>query len=111
MNYEIVYKEDTILEFLNQYPCYKSDIWYGNEMKIAKESSRPLNRYRNKIDFTFCKNNSIRNEIKYYFGKNLNDSLYSVITVFEVKDHHLKRMCIWYSKIEPPSHLKTEPLQ
>jgi integrase len=91
MNIESV-NEDSIIDFFNQYTCYKSDIWYGNEMKIAKESSRPLNRYRNKIDFSFCKNSYIKNEIKYYFGKNLNDSLYSVITVFEGKAHHLRRM-------------------
>lgn len=92
MNIERVNKEDSIVYFLNQYPCYKSDVWYGNEMKIAKESRRPLNRYRNKIDFSFCKNRHIKDELKYYFGKNLNDSLYSVITVFEGKAHHLKRM-------------------
>src|SRR5699024_7129318 len=70
-------------------------------MKIAKESSRPLNRYRNKIDFTFCKNNCIRKGIKYYFGKNLNDSLYSVITVFEGRAHHLRRMLKFLDKNYP----------
>lgn len=101
MNIENVYKDDKIIEFLNQYPCYKSDVWYGNEMEIAKESRRPLNRYRNKIDFSFCKNGNIKSEIKYYFGKNLNDSLYSVITVFEGKAHHLKRMLKFLDKNYP----------
>src|SRR5699024_8181604 len=60
--------------------------------KVVKESSRPVNKYRNNLDFNICINNYIKNEIKYYFGKNLKDSLYSVIIIFEVKVHHLRRM-------------------
>ncbi|MBD8025576.1 tyrosine-type recombinase/integrase [Ureibacillus sp. Re31] len=85
--------EENIIElFFQQYPVYKQDIWLANDMEIAKESKRPVRKDRNKIDFTVYKNTYIKNEIKYYFGKNLNDSLSSVITIFESKAHHLKRM-------------------
>lgn len=101
MNFESVYEENIIIDFFNQHPCYKADVWHGNEMEIAKESCRPLDPYRSKIDFTICKNNYIRNEIKYYFGKNLNDSLYSVITIFEGKAHHLRRMLRFLDRTFP----------
>ncbi|MED0962372.1 tyrosine-type recombinase/integrase [Bacillus paramycoides] len=85
-------QESFVTEFFIKHPCYKADIWYGDEMEVAKESSRRINPYRNRIDFSSCKNSNIKDEIKCYFGKNLQDSLYSVITVFEGKAHHLKRM-------------------
>ncbi len=34
-----------------------------------------------------------------------------LIKLFTKKRYNHASICIWYSKIEPPSHLKTEPLQ
>lgn len=91
MNLEKENHSNIIMDFLELHPWYKMDIWEGNKMDIAKESIREISPYRQKIDFTISKNSYVKNEIKYYFGKNLNDSLYSVITVFEGKAHHIKR--------------------
>ena len=70
-------------------------------MKVAKESIRPVNRSRNKIDFTICNNFYIKEEIKYYFWRNHKESLYSVITIFEGKAHHLRRMLRFLDKRYP----------
>src|SRR5699024_11561095 len=69
-----------------------TDGWKTYKFKEAKETNKTVNKYRNTLDYTICKNNYIKNENKYYFGKNLKDSLYSVITIFEGKGHHLRRM-------------------
>lgn len=92
MNPETVRKQNIIEDFFHQNSCFKPDVWRSDDMKVAKESIRPVIKYRNTIDFTICKNNYIKDEIKYYFGKNLKESLYSVITIFEGKAHHLRRM-------------------
>ena len=71
MNPETVRKQDIIEDFFNHNSCFKPDLWHSDEMKVAKESIRPVNRSRNKIDFTICNNFYIKEEIKYYFGRNL----------------------------------------
>src|SRR5699024_2333808 len=38
-------------------------------------------------------------------------TIIAVITLFPDENEGFNPYCIWYSKIEPPSHLKTEPLQ
>jgi len=105
MNLENYDTRGIISDFFNQNPWYKSDMWYGNELEVAKQSRRPLNPSRNKINYSFLKNSYIKNEIKYYFGQSLNDSLYSVITIFEGKAHYLKRMLKFIDEYYP--HKKT----
>lgn len=101
VNFKFVESEDIIKEFLNQNPVYKSDTWCAYEMRVANESIRPVERGRSTIDFSFCENNFIKNEIKYYFGRSLKESLYSVITIFEGKAHYLKRMLRFFDKRYP----------
>lgn len=81
-----------IEKFFDDNPVFKNEVWCSDDIPMAKESIRPVAHNRNTIDFNICKNPYIKNEIKYYFGIHLKDSLYSVITVFEGKAHHLKRM-------------------
>src|SRR5690625_7638076 len=59
---------------------------------VAEEYIRPVNNNRNTLEFTICKNKYIKDEIKHYLGKNLTGSLYAVITIYEGKGHHLRRM-------------------
>ncbi len=91
--------------FFNQNPQYKSDIWHANELEVSKEYYGQLHPYRNKIDFSCCKNNYLKNEIKYYFGSSLNEGLYSLSTIFEGKAHRLKHMLKFLDEIYP--HKKT----
>src|SRR5699024_3294061 len=92
MNPETVRIQNIIEDFFDHNLCFRPDVWNSDNMKVAKESSRPVNKYRNTLDFTICKNIYIKYESIYYLRKNLIDSLYSVITIFERKGHHLRGM-------------------
>lgn len=103
-NEKIIENSSEMEMFFQSYPIYSREIWLANEIPVAKESIRAVVKYREKIDFTVYKNESIKKQLKYYFGKNLNDSLYSVITVFESKAFYLKKMMkfldLYYPDIE-----------
>src|SRR5699024_8430198 len=98
MNPETVRIQNIIEDFFDHNLCFKPDDWNSDNLKVAKESSRPVNNDINTLDFNIFKNNYKKDDIKSYFRKNMKDSLYSDINIFERKGHHLRRMLRFMDK-------------
>lgn len=90
---EILNVEVNIFDsFFQSYPLYKKDIWESEELLQDHLVGRKPIKYRRKIDFTNHKNEYIKTQIKYFYGKSLVENMYTITTVFEAKSFDIKKV-------------------